>query len=118
MTEGQMNWFGHAVEATTRAFSSRYGSFHNFGHGIFGGIGQRTSLRSYMNTTANAVRDPIFYRWHKHVDEIMYKVGNRIRNILDVDAPPVSIGEGDIIITTSPKTPDGFNDFNQKLTAA
>ena len=114
MTEGHMNWFGHAVEATTRAFSSRYGSFHNSGHGIFGGIGQHTSLRSYMNTTANAVRDPIFFRWHKHVDEIMYKVSNRIRNILDIDAPPVNIGEGDIIITTSPKPPDGFNDFNQK----
>ena len=105
--DGPMNWFGLVVEATTSAFSERYGSFHNSGHGVFGNIGQssRSWNRSYMNTTANAVRDPIFYRWHKHVDDVMFRLADNLGNELARDPPPVRIGQDDIIISKSPHPP-------------
>ncbi len=62
-----MNWFGYVVEPTEREFESRYGNLHNSGHGVFGGMVSSSNrarrLRSYMTTTVNAVRDPIFYRY-------------------------------------------------------
>lgn len=117
MREGPMNWFGHAVEATTSAFQQRYGSFHNAGHGVFGGIGQPSwsRNRSYMNTTANAVRDSIFYRWHKHVDNVMYALADNLGHDVDADAPPVAIAAGDIIISTSAEPPRGFDNFNERF---
>ena len=63
-----MNWFGNVVEPVSDEFGSRYGSLHNAGHGVFGRMvssrDRSRGLRSYMTTTVNAVRDPIFYRYH------------------------------------------------------
>ena len=117
MNEQPMNWFGHAIEATTFAFYERYGSFHNNGHGVFGRIGQRSweTRRSYMNTTANAVRDPIFYRWHKHVDDVMYELAQTLGNEVDRDAPPLNIDAGDILLSTSETPPSGFDNFDQSF---
>lgn len=49
-----------------------YGNIHNDGHVHFM-IYDNTAPYGVMATTATAVRDPIFFRWHKLVDDIYYQ---------------------------------------------
>jgi hypothetical protein len=64
---------GHAVEASHAALTglsdTEYPGIHNRGHGMFGSIpgGQGFGV---MNVPAVAIRDPVFWRWHKHIDTI------------------------------------------------
>ena len=102
------NYFGHIVEATTGAFQRYYGSIHNMGHGVFGSIGQQQRRSSYMNSTATAVRDPIFFRWHKRVDTYIEQFNNTLTTELARDAPPVKITATDVIISQSTTPPNNF----------
>ncbi|MAU47438.1 MAG: hypothetical protein CMP09_22010 [Yangia sp.] len=44
------------------------GNLHNTGHGVLAGLsGVQAGV---MNSTATAIRDPIFYRWHRLVDDL------------------------------------------------
>lgn len=79
---------GATVESTSgtasesRAFSSFYGNFHGMGHIMAALI--NTPFKSpfdsatdnvfpgVMGDTATAIRDPFFYRWHKHIDDIYF----------------------------------------------
>jgi len=106
------NYFGHIVEATTNTFYRYYGSLHNMGHGVFGSIGQPPRRSSYMNSTATAVRDPIFFRWHKRVDTYIENFSNTLETDLATDAPAVRIAAGDVIITSSPTPPENFSNFS------
>ena len=105
------NYFGHIVEATTSTFYRYYGSLHNMGHGVFGSIGQPPRRSSYMNSTATAVRDPIFFRWHKRVDIYIENFGNTLATELAADAPAVRITAGDVVITNSSSPPVNFDKF-------
>ena len=64
---------GHAVEASHAALTglsdTEYPGIHNRGHGMFGSVpgGQGFGV---MNVPAVAIRDPVFWRWHKHIDTI------------------------------------------------
>ncbi|GAB6030165.1 Polyphenol oxidase 1, variant 2 [Chamberlinius hualienensis] len=66
---------GDMVEATAispnRDF---YGDYHNYGHRIISKIhdpdGRYKGEDGVMNYTATAMRDPIFYRWHKTIDDM------------------------------------------------
>ena len=55
---------------------SFYGSHHNFGHVLLADLidpaGPNPGLPGVMTSTATAMRDPIFYRWHRHVDEFFF----------------------------------------------
>ena len=55
---------------------SFYGSHHNFGHVLTSDLrdpaGPFPGRPGVMSGTATAVRDPIFFRWHRHVDETIY----------------------------------------------
>ena len=104
------NYFGHIVESTTTTFYRYYGSMHNMGHGVFGSIGQPQRQSSYMNSTATAVRDPIFFRWHKRVDTYIEKFNNTLSTELAVDVPPVKITAGDIVLTHSNSPPANFGE--------
>jgi hypothetical protein len=44
-----------------------YGDLHNSGHGMLAGAS--TGGPGVMTTTELAIRDPVFYEWHKHVDD-------------------------------------------------
>lgn len=48
---------------------SFYGSYHNIGHGLIAMAGEPG--QGVMGNPASAVRDPIFYRWHRHIDDIV-----------------------------------------------
>ncbi len=50
-----------------------YGSHHNLGHVLLAHIlpPVKASLPGVLASPATAVRDPLFYRWHRHVDDIL-----------------------------------------------
>jgi tyrosinase len=51
-----------------------YGSHHHLGHMLLAcltGPRDRTGLPGVMASTATAARDPLFYRWHRHVNDIL-----------------------------------------------
>lgn len=56
--------------------ASFYGSHHNLGHGLIADLrdpaGPFPQRPGVMSRTTTAVRDPVFYRWHRHVDETMF----------------------------------------------
>lgn len=49
---------------------SFYGNYHNLGHVLISSSGDGNGSGVMMSTTT-AVRDPVFYRWHRGVDNIM-----------------------------------------------
>lgn len=55
---------------------SFYGTHHNLGHVLIASAldpqGNPSRPPGVMRGTDTAVRDPIFFRWHKHVDEIFF----------------------------------------------
>ncbi|XP_039251998.2 uncharacterized protein LOC120329438 [Styela clava] len=103
------NWSGHILEPSSGIYQDQFGSFHNSGHGVFGSTGLNPRATSYMNDTATAVRDPIFYRWHKKIDNLWHDNNEYYRSELGHDGPPVTITADDMIITIDEKFPQGFD---------
>jgi tyrosinase len=51
----------------------RYGNLHGGGHVVVGRLGDPAPddrYRGVMSYTETAIRDPFFYRWHRHVDDL------------------------------------------------
>jgi hypothetical protein len=51
-----------------------YGSHHHLGHVLLGCLTapqNKTGLPGVLASPATAARDPLFYRWHRHVDDIL-----------------------------------------------
>lgn len=83
-----------------------YGNHHNSGHGIIADFDQQ-GWPGVMITTATAIRDPIFYRWHKQVDSI-FETWQEEQDPNDFsDAPPVKIR--DIILARKDGLPANFD---------
>ncbi len=83
-----MDLLGDTVEANDSAFdyfgadapesNATYGDFHDIGHVYFAYFDADTALPAgVMISTATAVRDPIFWRWHKHVDGVFDRLRAR-----------------------------------------
>ena len=75
---------------------SFYGSHHNFGHVLLADLrdpaGASPNRPGVMTSTATAVRDPVFFRWHRHVDETIYLWQQKLQpNDLTSGMPPVAI---------------------------
>lgn len=47
-----------------------YGNIHNNGHMLIANAGDNNW--GVMSATATAVKDPVFWQWHKHIDEYSY----------------------------------------------
>jgi hypothetical protein len=47
-----------------------YGSLHNTGHVLLANLCAKVDLPGIMASPSTAARDPVFYRWHRHVDDI------------------------------------------------
>jgi len=54
-----------------------------------------------MLLTEAAMRDPIFYRWHKRIDNLWQYWNNTQVTELAEDAPPVLIQSSDILMRKS-----------------
>lgn len=60
-----------SIEANADAkLLSTYGNFHNMGHLL---LAEMSSPNGVMINTATAVRDPIFFRWHRLIDDIIFE---------------------------------------------
>jgi hypothetical protein len=86
------NALGEAVEAaqwqlTGQALRS-YPGMHNRGHMFIGGLPAGTG-NGVMVSPAVAIRDPIFWRWHKHIDDVNTAWQNTQPSYDFADAPPV-----------------------------
>jgi hypothetical protein len=47
-----------------------YGSHHTMGHVLLANLSAKAGRPGVMASPATAARDPLFYRWHRHVDDI------------------------------------------------
>lgn len=63
-----------------------------------------------MNDTATAVRDPIFYRWHRKIDDMWQANNEYYRAELSASPPPVTITADDIVLSTDRNPPPGFTE--------
>jgi len=55
------------IDAVRPGAGDTYGDLHNSGHGMLAEASQ--GAPGVMTTTEVAIRDPVFYQWHKHVDD-------------------------------------------------
>ena len=86
--------FGNTVESNINSIDPRgdtYGSLHNMGHTHFAHYDNDGRLPiGVMGNPATALRDPIFWRWHKHIDSVFQNWQEDQQQDLS-DAPPVKI---------------------------
>jgi tyrosinase len=71
--------FGSTIEASVDSVSkSVFGNLHNLGHNFLAYINDpqhyesSTDIPGVMTAPRTALRDPVFYRWHKHIDDIAF----------------------------------------------
>jgi hypothetical protein len=93
-----LNSLGAAIEATVGADPSftpaRGAGLHNMGHGFFSSVGAQRG-GGVMRDPATAIRDPVFFRWHRHIDDQYYAWQDRQTPYdFSADAPPVRIRKG------------------------
>lgn len=94
-----INILGATIEANVEAVGdpenplSYYGMLHNIGHGIIAALRDPLNdpRRGVMSNPEVAIRDPVFFRWHRHVDDIAFawQQGQEAHNLSD--APKVKI---------------------------
>ena len=70
---------------------SFYGQLHNYGHVLIGALQTGAGPGGVMNDTATAIRDPVFYRWHRHVDDLAFAWQERQPPNTFTDAPKVRL---------------------------
>ncbi|XP_011409168.1 PREDICTED: tyrosinase family protein asqI-like [Amphimedon queenslandica] len=98
-----MNWVGIVVEAEAPQLKETedgvidedlYGSLHNLGHDKFAEIGYQTYSSSknrwgVMGSTSVAIRDPVFWIWHRHIDDFRQSIVKKYKqHALKESAPP------------------------------
>jgi hypothetical protein len=72
--------------------NSYYGNHHNVGHDMFAFMGGNPSHQGVMGDTTVAVRDHVFFRWHRHIDDLLQTFQQYNLEPYDFsDAPPVRI---------------------------
>ena len=65
-----------------------------------------------MLSTATAMRDPIFYRWHKRIDDLWHLWNDTLLTDVDENPPPILILEDDILIKSSEEPLDNFAKYD------
>ncbi len=82
---------GEAVESTVAQLRDtdpgRYGGLHNAGHGFIAQLS--AGGPGVMTSTVTAIRDQVFWRWHKHIDDLNSKWQDTLAPYPFTDAPAV-----------------------------
>lgn len=116
----EANNLGNTTEASLKTVDERgdtYGSLHNTGHGLFA-FYDNEPPPGVMARTATAVRDPVFWRWHKHIDSVFRNWQEKKAPYDFSDGPPVrirkSVADGtaasrDIILCSADRLPASFD---------
>lgn len=89
---------GEATEASAAQLvesdTTVYGSMHNSGHGALAVLpppANPNAPTGVMNDPAVAIRDPVFWRWHRNIDDISVRWQNGRDPYDFADAPPVLV---------------------------
>ncbi|CAG8550757.1 18027_t:CDS:2 [Acaulospora morrowiae] len=110
---------GLAIEAglARQKGFEKYGAFHNNGHILLGFIADKPGVndRGVMGDVRVSARDPIFWRWHRHVDDLYNLYQETLGPHNFDDCPPVNICQNGIILTFKDKIPNikGLKDPQQ-----
>lgn len=84
-TPGFGPWYAALIEGY-------YGNFHNVGHDMFGNLSVDPPANGIMGFVPTAMRDHVFYRWHKVVDDLFNTFQEKQPpHDFSADAPPVVI---------------------------
>ena len=80
----------NTIESNLDRFTgSNYGNLHNMGHVLIAALSNPSGV---MRDPRTAVRDPIFFRWHRLVDDIVFEWQETLaENDFASDAPNVSL---------------------------
>jgi hypothetical protein len=88
---------GEAVEATVGQLHeldpAAYPGLHNAGHGHIARL-SRPPDRGVMRSTVTAIRDPVFWQWHKFIDELNATWQKTLAPYEFDDAPNVLLRNG------------------------
>ncbi len=84
--EANISGIGSVAGAQARSF---YGSLHNLGHNMLAGASEAGT--GVMTTTETAIRDPVFWEWHKHIDDFYAAWQERSGVQSFSDRPPVGL---------------------------
>jgi hypothetical protein len=123
---------GGTIESTIgtvtppRSFRSFYGNYHGMGHVLIAQINQPdedlsdTNKPGVMYDTAAAIRDPIFFQWHKQVDNLYWQLQEKQPSYDFLDRPYAKIRKSfdgitakssDIILSFSDRLPNDLQQF-------
>lgn len=95
------NILGHTDESGGKSvsgpgFNSFFGNHHGFGHVLTAALSDPARLEGgVMYHPAAAIRDPFFWRWHKHVDDLNFEYQEGLQPHTFEAAPSVAFGGGD-----------------------
>lgn len=94
---------GDTTEANAKSnddMRRRYGNLHNDGHIHFMAF-DNTEPYGVMQDPSTAIRDPIFFRWHKDVDDVFHRFQNTLEPYDFSRAPNAKIRSTDIFLVTA-----------------
>ncbi|KAJ8019067.1 Hemocyanin AA6 chain [Holothuria leucospilota] len=106
--EVEIDSLGAAVESSCSSPNKAlYGSVHNDGHDLLAQVtdpdGRYKSAGGVMGATETAVRDPIFFRWHKFIDNlfVLHKLNLKSYTHEDLNLDGVTIHSVRVNVTNS-----------------
>ncbi|XP_013776190.1 hemocyanin AA6 chain-like, partial [Limulus polyphemus] len=99
---------GDLIEASTESLNQKYyGSIHNWGHvmlaAVHDPVGKYKENPGVMDDTSTSLRDPIFYRWHRFIDNMFqeFKTNLPPYSKHELEFPKVNIGKVTLHATKS-----------------
>ena len=115
--ENAKNWVGVVVEAQSEAlqevcpgeFIDRdlYGNLHNMGHNYFSRIGSEPDGNvGVMSSVLVAIRDPVFWFWHRHIDEFRRVLVKKHTHSVDEFKPEAELEMVKLVPQNSPQEED------------
>ena len=87
-------------------YGGQSGGLHNNGHVVIGQIPGPGGAAGVMLSTSVAIRDPIFYRWHRRIDDAMFNWQEKQAAQNFADAPRATLRDGLSGTAASGKSPD------------
>lgn len=99
--------YGDLLEASGGWREPGRAGLHNEGHGMLGALSPGNPDNTAMNDTASAIKDPVFHRWHRHIDDLHYGFEQNLPVNDFSDAPPVSFPDGAVQLCFTEQVP-GF----------
>jgi hypothetical protein len=101
-------------------FDTSPAGLHNTGHLFFSAVADPTGTTppGVMIDTATAIRDPVFFRWHRHIDDFSFQWQEEQDPNDFKDAPPVRLRKGAGAGAAEHKSPDVIVALREKVPGA